>query len=314
MAPSPFHPELRRAAALVPRHVVGPRSLPALRAGVGLLARRRPPGVTIDRAGDVPLRVHRPPGASVDIPGPGVLWMHGGGFVIGAAAQDDDGCAELARRLGAVVVAVDYRLAPEHPHPAPLEDCHDALEWLAAQPDVDASRVAVAGASAGGGLAAGLAITALERGVVSPAFQLLVYPMLDDRTVGLPAAFDERNVRLWDQASNRFGWQSYLGVAPGSPDVPPSAAPARREDLSDLPPAWIGVGTLDLFHREDVAYADRLRSAGVECELVVVPGAFHAFDMAQRAEVVREFRSSQLAALSAALGVPDAAAGDPDGP
>ena len=224
---------------------------------------------------------------------------------MGTAAQDDALCAEFARRVNSVVVAVDYRLAPEHPHPGPLEDCHDALEWLAAQPDVDASRLAVAGASAGGGLAAGLAIMAVERGVVSPAFQLLEYPMLDDRTVGLPASFDERHVRGWDSASNRFGWESYLGVEPGSPDVPATAAPARRADLSGLPPAWIGVGTLDLFHREDVAYADRLQSAGVECELVVVPGAFHGFDLVQGAQVVRDFRESQVAALRAALGVPE---------
>ena len=301
MAPSPFHPELRRAATLLPRHVVGPRSLPAVRSVIGLAARRQPAGVTLDRAGDVPLRVHRPAGVSVNAPGPGILWIHGGGFVMGAAAQDDEGCADLARRLGAVVVAVDYRLAPEHPHPGPLDDCHAALEWLAAQPDVDASRVAIAGASAGGGLAAGLAIMAVERGVVSPAFQLLLYPMLDDRSVGLPADFDERDVRLWDRASNRFGWTSYLGVEPGSPDVPATAAPARCDDLSRLPPAWIGVGTLDLFHREDVAYADRLRSAGADCELVVVPGGFHAFDMVQRAAVVRDFRASQIDALRRAL-------------
>lgn len=294
---------------LLPRHVVGPRSLAAVRAVVGLAARRQPPGVTLDRVGDVPLRVHRPAGASVNAPGPGILWMHGGGFVMGAAAQDDALCADLARRLGAVVVAVDYRLAPEHPHPGPLEDCHEALEWLAAQPDVDVGRVAVAGASAGGGLAAGLAIMAVERGVVSPAFQLLVYPMLDDRTVELPPAFDERNARVWDPASNRFGWRSYLGVEPASPDVPATAAPARLDDLSRLPPAWIGVGTLDLFHREDLAYADRLRAAGVDCDLVVVPGAFHGFDMVQGAQVVRDFRASQLDALRAALGV---AASDSD--
>ncbi len=304
MAPSSFHPDLRRAAMLVPRHVVGPRSLPAIRKVIGLAARRQPAGITLDHVGDVPLRVHRPPGATVNDPGPGILWIHGGGFVMGAAAQDDDGCGDLARRLGAVVVAVDYRLAPEHPHPAPLEDCHAALEWLAAQPDVDESRIAIAGASAGGGLAAGLAIMAAERGVVAPAFQLLLYPMLDDRSVDLPAEFDERDVRLWDRASNRFGWQSYLGVPAGSPDVPATAAPARSDALHGLPPAWIGVGTLDLFHREDVAYAGRLRSAEVDCELVVVPGAFHAFDMVQRARVVRDFRASQLAALSAALGVP----------
>lgn len=303
MAASPFHPDLRRAARWLPRHVVSPRTLRAVRRGVALVGLRTPEGVTVDRADDVILRVHRPPGVSVNTPGPAVLWIHGGGFVMGSAAQDDAGCAELARRLGAVVASVEYRLAPEHPFPEPLEDCHHALEWLAAQPDVDASRVAIAGASAGGGLAAGLAMLAVDRGVVAPAFQLLVYPMLDDRTVLRPAGFDERNVRLWDPASNRYGWRSYLGTDPGSPEVTAPAAPARRENLSGLPPAWIGVGTLDLFHLEDVEYAERLRDAGVKCELLVVPGAFHGFDMVQGAPVVREFRAAQIDALATALGV-----------
>jgi acetyl esterase/lipase len=303
MSSSSFHPDLRGAARWLPRHVIGPRSLGLIRLGDAAMSRRRPPdGATIDRADAVRLRVHRPPGSTVDTRGPAVLWIHGGGYVMGTAAQDDDGCQELARSLGAVVAAVDYRLAPEHPHPAPIEDCYHALMWLAAQPDVDPSRIAIAGASAGGGLAAALTALAVDRGEVAPAFQLLVYPMLDDRTVLTAPDVDERNLRLWDTRSNRYGWSSYLGAEPGSSEVPLDAVPARREDLSGLPPAWIGVGTLDLFHREGVTHADRLREAGVACDLHVVPGAFHGFDMVRRAPVVKEFRAAQLAALAAALG------------
>jgi acetyl esterase/lipase len=301
-----FHPELRTVARFLPRQPISTRSLRYVRWGDVAMSRRpAPEGSTIDRADDVPLRVHRPTGfsrASVDSPGPAVLWIHGGGYVMGTAAQDDAGSRQLADTLGAVVASVDYRLAPEHPHPGPIEDCYHALLWLAAQPDVDPARIAIAGASAGGGLAAALTAYAVDRGEVAPAFQLLVYPMLDDRTVLAKPEVDPRWFRLWTPASNRFGWTSYLAAEPGTADVPLEAVPSRREDLSALPPAWIGVGTLDLFHREDVTYAERLRAAGVPCELQVVPGAFHGFDMVQRAQVVRDFRDSQLAALAAALG------------
>lgn len=304
MSSSSFHPELRTVARFLPRQPISARSLRYVRLGDALMRRRpAPAGSTIDRADAVPLRVHRPPTSSIDSPGPAVLWIHGGGYVMGTATQDDDGCRELATTLGAVVAAVDYRLAPEHPHPGPIEDCYHALVWLAAQPDVDPTRIAIAGASAGGGLAAALTAYAVDRGEIAPAFQLLVYPMLDDRTVLAEPEVDPHDFRLWNPASNHFGWRSYLGAEPGSAGVPLEAVPSRREDLSALPPAWIGVGTLDLFHREDVTYAERLRAAGVACELQVVLGAFHGFDMVRRAEVVREFRAAQLDALAAALGV-----------
>ncbi len=160
--------------------------------------------------------------------------------------------------------------------------------------------VAVGGASAGGGLAAATALLARQRGDVALAFQLLTYPMLDDRTPGR-TGIDERHFRLWNNRSNRFGWQSYTGLAPGSPGVTALASPARSDDLSGLPPAWIGVGTLDLFYDEDLAYAERLRQAGVDCAVVEVPGAFHGFDMVAKAPVVQAFRAAQVAALAGAL-------------
>lgn len=297
------HPELRRIARVLPRRGVTGRWVPVLRA-LGRLQSRRPPSDgEIHAVGDAYVRLHHPPDPGSG-PHPAVLWVHGGGFVIGTPAQDDGTCRRLARDLGAVVAAVGYRLAPEHPFPAPLEDCHDALVWLAGRDDVDADRVAIAGASAGGGLAAGLALFARDRAEVSPVAQVLVYPMLDDRTV-LRRDLDDLDVRLWDNRANRFGWRSYTGQTPGSPHVSGLAAPARHEDLTGLPPAWIGVGTLDLFHDEDVAYAERLRAAGVEADLHVVDGAFHGFDaLRPQASISEAFVAGQVAALAAALADP----------
>ena len=238
----------------------------------------------------VGVRLYRP--ADAQGPGPALLWIHGGGYVIGRAAQDDALCRRFARALGATVASVEYRLAPEHPYPTPVEDCYSALTWLARLPAVDPKRVAIGGASAGGGLAAALAFVARDRGEVQVAAQLLVYPMLDDRSADR-TDLDDSGHRLWTRASNRFGWDAYLGDADRN-----VAVPARREDLRGLPPAWMGVGTLDLFHDEDLAYADRLNAAGVPCDVEVVPGAFHGFDaVAAKAEVSRSFFNSQCGLL-----------------
>ena len=301
MSTASIHPELRGIARVLPRGGLGPRVLRAIRRVERLAARRPPPDdVTLERAGPVEVRVHRPPGAG-DGPLPALLWIHGGGYVLGMAAQDDRLCRDYARSLGALVVAVDYRTAPEHPFPAALHDCHDALVWLAERADVDPERIVIGGASAGGGLAAALTLLARQRGEVRPAFQLLVYPMLDDRTV-LRTHADVPGGRLWTNRSNRFGWRSYLGVDPGARDVPDLAVPARAEDLSGLPPAWIGVGTLDLFHDEDLEYAERLRAAGVPCEVSVVEGAFHGFEaIAPKAGISRRFRAEQVVAATPAI-------------
>jgi acetyl esterase/lipase len=295
-----FHPDLRRIARFIPRQLVTPMTLPIMRMGTRLLGRRTPDDVEVlTLTSGVGVRLYRPAGASGA--GPALLWIHGGGYVIGNAAQDDVLCRRFARELGATVASVDYRLAPEHPYPTPLEDCYSVLAWLARLPSVDPARVAVGGASAGGGLAAALALLARDRAEVPLAAQLLVYPMLDDRTVDRDD-LDNPGHRLWNQSSNKFGWASYLGDA--HPDI---AVPARREDLSGLPPAWIGVGTLDLFHDEDLAYAERLKAVGVPCEVEVVSGAFHGFDgIASKAEVSQSFFKSQCAALHEAF-VPAAA-------
>jgi acetyl esterase/lipase len=273
--------------------MVGPRSLRLIRKLSALQQRKRPDGVEVlTLSSGVGVRLHRPVG--VDQPGPALLWLHGGGYIIGTAQQDDALCRRFTRELGITVAAVDYRLAPEHPYPAPLEDCYAALTWLARLPAVDPARVAIGGASAGGGLAAALALLAHDRGEVTPALQLLAYPMLDDRSGSGP---DNPKYRLWSPKSNRFGWKAYLGTAD-----PKVAVPARRDDLGGLPPAWIGVGTNDLFHDEDVDYAGRLTAAGVPCRVEVVNGAFHGFDqMVPKAGVSQSFFASQCASLRTAL-------------
>jgi acetyl esterase/lipase len=306
-----FHPELARLARFLPRFAWGPRVLRVIRFVERLVkAPRLPGGVTVEEvrvpgsagAPQVRVRLYRPD--NLQRPAPALLWMHGGGYVMGKPEVDELSSAQYAQELGLLVASVDYRLAPEHPFPAPLEDCYAALRWLHAQAGalgIDPARIAIGGASAGGGLTAALAQLAHDRGEVRPAFQLLIYPMLDDRTA-LRTDIDGTHHRLWNHESNVFGWSAYLGQAPGAAEVPAHAVPARRADLSGLPSAWMGVGTVDLFHDEDLAYAQRLKDAGVPCEVHVVPGAYHGFDIvARKADVARQFRASHVTALRRAL-------------
>jgi len=234
-------------------------------------------------------------------PGGALLWIHGGGLVMGTPEQDHELCSRIAGQLGIAVVSVDYRLAPEHPFPAGLEDCYAALAWLHAQAGalgVDAARVAIGGGSAGGGLAACLAHMARDRGGPAIAFQLLQYPMLDDRT-SLRA---EPDALAWTHASNRYGWSAYLGHPIREAEPRPYASASRRADLRGLPPAWIGIGDIDLFHGESVDYASRLRAAGVPCELHVVPGMYHGAErIVPAARSMRDFVNRMMAALRGAI-------------
>ena len=298
-SPPPFHPDLVRARFL-PATVVGRRTYRLARVATRLGPRARDVDV-VQVADGVRARVHRPPPGS-RTPVPGALYLHGGGYVIGTAAMGDRFCARLALHLGVVVMAVDYRLAPEHPYPAALEDAAAGLRWLAEQPEVDPQRIALVGDSAGGGLAAAVTLLARDRGEVGPVAQVLAYPMLDDRTAD--GGVDPRVLRLWNQRSNRFGWEAYLGSLAGG-EVPATAAPARAEELSGLPATWIGVGTHDLFHAENARWAQRLEAAAVPCELHVVDGAYHGFDRAEpHAEVSAAFLRARLAALRRALADP----------
>jgi acetyl esterase/lipase len=251
---------------------------------------------------DVRVRIYQPNDRPSILPA--LLWIHGGGYVMGDIEQDDRLMKQLVKRVGFVAVSVDYRLPPEHPFPAPVEDCYAGLRWLFAHAGdlgVDPSRIAIGGASAGGGLAAGLALLARDRREVQVAFQLLIYPMIDDRNV-TPASYAITDPRVWHRESNRLGWKAYLGREGGGNDVSPYAAAARATDLTNLPPAYIPVGTLDLFIDENIEYAQRLIQAGVPTELHVYPGAFHGFDaFAPSAAVSKQFKAEREHALKRAL-------------
>lgn len=311
MADNPIHPALRAGVRFLPRLDVSPWTKGLLRILVPLgTPGGRVPGISL-RVANVPTtgtprtlqaRIHRPDNAATTTPA--LLWIHGGGHVLGTAAMDDFLCAGYARDLGITVIAPNYRLAPENPFPADLDDCHATLAWMAQahrELGIDPARIAVGGLSAGGGLAAALAQRALDQGPVVPCFQLLNYPMLDDRTA-VRTDINERGFKLWHQGSNRYAWRAYLGVPPGSDSLPDYAVPARRENHAGLPPAWLGVGTLDLFHDEGRAYARRLQACGVACETMFVEGAYHGFDVwSARAEPSVRFRQSHIQALRRAL-------------
>lgn len=248
------------------------------------------------------LMVHRPRDASGPLPA--VLHMHGGGYVIGSAPMSAMSNQRTVVDAGCVVVSVDYRLAPETRHPGPVEDCWAALRWLHDQAGalgVDPTRIAVMGESAGGGLAAALALLARDRGGAPIAHQHLIYPAIDDRTcMREPNPYVGEFV--WTLESNRFGWSSLLGPDAGSDaSIDYYGAAARAADLSGLPSTYIAVGALDLFVDEDMDYAHRLIRAGVPTELHVYPGAFHGFDIAVEATVTKTAYRNSLAALRRAL-------------
>jgi acetyl esterase/lipase len=253
------------------------------RALTSLIPAVKAPGVTVEirHAEKTRVRVYRPANRRSTA---ALLWIHGGGLIIGSAVQDDRFCAQVARDLGIVIVSTEYRLAPEHPYPAALDDCLAAWTWLQGEAEllsVDSRHIALGGESAGGGLAASLAQrlhdTASDVGVAAPAAQWLFCPMLDDRTAA-SKDLDALDHFVWNNRLNRFGWRSYLGVAPGSDNAPVYASPARRVDLHELPATWIGYGDIELFSNEDHDYAERLRDAGVDVTTDVVAGAPHGFE------------------------------------
>ena len=259
------------------------------------LERRSVPGP--DGAPEIGLHIYKPEGASAALPC--IYHIHGGGYVGGAAKDLEFLHRPLVRDLGCVLVSVDYRLAPETRFPGAIEDCYAGLAWTfghAAELGVDPNRIGVMGESAGGGLAAALALLARDRGEFPLAFQHLIYPMIDDRTcVAEPNPVTGEFV--WNAASNAFGWGALLGVKPGSDSVSPYAAAARADDLVRLPPTFISTGSLDLFVDEDIAYAQRLIRAGVPTELHVFPGGFHGYDIAPGARIAEAARDASRAAL-----------------
>ncbi|MEW6017141.1 MAG: alpha/beta hydrolase [Pseudomonadota bacterium] len=253
-------------------------------------------------APEVEVRFYRPKGLEGAVPC--ILHIHGGGYIAGSSADNEAVHRPLAAELGCCIASVEYRLAPETPFPGPLEDCYAALAWLhreAASLKIDPARIGVMGESAGGGLAAALALLARDRGEYALAFQHLIYPMIDDRTCVSPDPHPYAGEFVWTPQANHFGWSCLLGQPPGSDGVSPYAAAARATDLSGLPPTFIATGSLDLFLEEDLAYAQRLLRAGVPVELHVYPGAFHGFQWMALAEVSQTAGRDSRAALARAM-------------
>jgi acetyl esterase/lipase len=227
-------------------------------------------------APQVRVLVYTPEGLSA--PMPVHLDIHGGGYIAGSADIDAVLCRQMCVAVGCAVVSVDYRLAPEVPYPGALEDCYAALQWIhraGAALGFDVTRITCGGESAGGGHCAALAILARDRGGPKFLLQLLGQPMLDDRTGSTSEPHPYTGEFVWTAELNRLGWTSLLGVEAGSAEVPSRAVPARAQDLSRLPPAFIVIGSLDLFVEEAIEYARRLMRAGVPTELHVLPGGFH---------------------------------------
>lgn len=234
---------------------------------------------------------------------PALLWIHGGGYVLGHADSDDALCERFVLDTNCVVVSVDYRLAPEHPYPAAIDDCYAALKWLASASElnIDLTRIAVAGASAGGGLTAALSLMARDKGGPAIAFQMPLYPMIDDRNV-TPSSHEITTIRsVWNRANNIAAWGMYLGEhALGN--ISSYAAPSRAESFAGLPPTYTCVGQLDPFRDETIEYVARLAQAGVEVEFQMYPGCFHAFELAvPQAEVSRRASNGYVEALNRAL-------------
>lgn len=249
---------------------------------------------------DIPCLLYTPKNRK---PTAAYLHIHGGGFVAGQKEGSDPMNTKISSRLGVAVLAVGYRLAPEHPAPAGLNDCYAGLAWLYEQATTlgyDPSRIAIGGESAGGGLAAALAIHARDEGKYTICHQHLTFPMLDDRT-GTSADPADPLVGefVWNRDNNAFGWSCYLGDQPAAAP----AVPARVSSVADLPPAWIFTVSMDLFRDENISYAQRLLAAGIQTELVVMPGACHGFMKQPKSSLARRYVDDHLRALASALGV-----------
>ena len=276
-----LHPELRRFFRFIPPIPLHyPWFVRFINARIAKMPRKKSFGdirITTQHLSHSSVRIYHPPGAAS---GAGLLWIHGGGMITGAAFIDDRQCAMYAKDLNLVVVSVDYRLAPKHPFPAALDDCFEAWQWFldnAKNLGVDAKRIVISGQSAGGGLSACLVQRIYDQGGIQPTAVALLCPMLDDK----PAAqreLDKLKHRVWNNKNNRAGWTAYLGQAPAAADVPPYAVASRRNDLRGLPPTWIGVSDIDLLFDEGKRYHERLQACGVTSQLYVIPQAPHGFE------------------------------------
>ena len=309
-------PELLPGLELMPPFAFSAETLPFIRSALdeGVAATPYDESLPVDlelrdiAGGDgqpMGLRLYRPRGVAG--PMPVVLQFHGGGFVMGTAQMGDPLYRMIAVSLGALVISVDYRLAPETRYPGQVKDAYAALCWVhenAADLNADAARIAVRGDSAGAGLAACLAIHARDQGGPAICFQQLLNPMLDDRTGTNDAPHPFVGEFVWNRDANHFGWSALLGHAPGGEDTPGDAAAARAHDLAGLPPAYINTGALDLFLEEDIAYAAALARVGVPVELHCYRGAYHGYEFNADASVVRKSVGDAIAALGKAFATP----------
>ena len=253
-------------------------------------------------APEVSVNIYRPKGMAGFLPC--IFHIHGGGYVMGSAGSMEAAHRPMASDLACCIVSVDYRLAPETRFPGAIEDCYSALSWVvtnAATLGIDTTRIGVMGESAGGGLAAALALMVRDRGEFRLAFQHLIFPMIDDRTCVATDPHPFAGEFVWTPQRNHFGWSSLLGVEPGSDGVSPYAAAARAENLAGLPPAYLATGSLDLFLEEDLEYARRLWRAGAPTELHVYPGGFHGFQWDPTADITRAAKRDSYAALTKAM-------------
>ncbi len=306
------HPELRDTLAMMPGGNFTREGLKALRDMMSQMTvggtAPADPSITITNrtlpgpkgAPDVKVRLYEPVPKTPNCPG--ILYIHGGGYIVGTAETTDFSCIRLVQEIGCVIVSVDYRLSPDAQYPEPLEDCYTALLWFEANSrelGVDVSRIAVAGGSAGGGLTAALCLLARDRKGPAIAFQAPLYPMIDDRNI-TPSSLEFTDERFWNRAKNEFGWEMYLGELYKG-EVPIYAAPSRATDLSGLPPAYTCVGELDLFRDETIDYCTRLLQAGVSVEFHVYPGCYHGFDMSLGTEIGKRAEGEIVQALKRAL-------------
>ncbi|MGE1109644.1 alpha/beta hydrolase [Bacillus wiedmannii] len=282
------HPKLLPALEMIPDFELRPENLPAMREQAALIL----PDIIGDEslsiteeiiegpdANPLRLKIYRP--KSNDQSLPALLWIHGGGYILGSADENDILCVRFAKEANCMVVNVDYRLAPEHPYPAPIEDCYAALKWMADNAEalnIDSNRIGVAGASAGGGLTAALTLLARDRQYPSICFQMPLYPMIDDRNI-TPSANEIKEGFTWNQKTNEAGWKMYLGELHGTDHIPAYAAAARAEDYRNLPRTYTCVGQLDPFRSETLTYVTKLAEAGVDVEFHLYPGAYHGFEM-----------------------------------
>lgn len=256
-----------------------------------------------DGAPDVPVRVYTPENRQGPVPG--LVYIHGGGFVLGDLDMFESHVLQLVDQLGIVVVSVDYRLAPEHPFPAPVEDCYAALQWVAknaGELGIDPARLGIGGESAGGGLTAGTVLMARDRGGPELCFQYLGIPELDDR-LDTESMRDYVDTPLWNRPNAIYSWTAYLGTEPGGDDVSPYAAPARATDLSGLPPAFVTTCQYDPLRDEGLEYARRLAHAGVPTELRQYPATFHGSSLVEGAAISRRMFADEVEAVRRGLRV-----------